>query len=85
MDNPTKCQVCNEPFKEGEDKQIKSGAVACKSCVDYLNSMEQDVKESLEKRRKNNRGKYKYLFYDHSPQEVIDLILGNEFDSDYFR
>ena len=85
MNNPDECQVCNEPFKEGEDKQIKNGAVSCKSCVDYLNIMEQDVKESVEKRRKNNRGKYKYLFYDHSPQEVIDLILGKEFNSDYFR
>ena len=85
MDNSTNCQVCNRPFKEGEDKQIKNGAVACSECVDYLNGMEQDVKKSLEKRRANNRGKYKYLFYEHSPKEVINLILENEFNSDYLR
>lgn len=80
MKQPKNCQVCNRKFEESEKIHIKHEYYMCKECTNYLNIMKDEVKKKIENNRRKQYGKHKYHFYDYKSQEIIDLILGNEFD-----
>jgi len=81
MENPNICQVCNKVFEKNEQIHIKHKYHMCEECVEYLNEMEDEIQKELKTKRKERYGKYKYYFRDFKAQEIVDMILANEFNS----